>query len=176
MSFYENSYRSVKEFHIAFGLDVDAVWTPALLRLRKKLIEEEYGELQDEWHKFPSDRHNQLKETCDLVYVLLGTVISLGVRPNYEGYGLSVNSTLNWLDSGLYGDGTQVREALGKHIGATINWLYGGDYSKQVLSDAFQRVHDSNMSKLVNGQTLRNEDGKVLKGPNYRPCDLSDLV
>jgi len=44
------------------------------------------------------------------------------------------------------------------------------------LSTALSRVHESNMSKMVNGQPLRNEDGKVLKGPNYKPPTLTDLV
>jgi len=44
------------------------------------------------------------------------------------------------------------------------------------LDTAFDRVHQSNMSKLVDGKPIRNEAGKVLKGPNYQPPDLSDLV
>jgi predicted HAD superfamily Cof-like phosphohydrolase len=44
------------------------------------------------------------------------------------------------------------------------------------LSTALLRVHESNMSKLVDGKPLKNEDGKVLKGPNYQPPTLSDLV
>ena len=45
------------------------------------------------------------------------------------------------------------------------------------LEEAFQRVHDSNMSKLgEDGKPLYREDGKVLKGPNYFEPDLSDLV
>lgn len=44
------------------------------------------------------------------------------------------------------------------------------------LSTALSRVHESNMSKLVNGKPLLNADGKVLKGPNYNPPTLSDLV
>lgn len=44
------------------------------------------------------------------------------------------------------------------------------------LSEALNRVHRSNMSKLVNGKPLRREDGKVLKGPNYQPPILSDLL
>ena len=42
---------------------------------------------------------------------------------------------------------------------------------------AFYRVHDSNMSKLgENGKPFLREDGKVLKGPNYKPPQLDDLV
>jgi predicted HAD superfamily Cof-like phosphohydrolase len=39
------------------------------------------------------------------------------------------------------------------------------------------RVHKSNMSKLdENGQPIYREDGKVLKGPNYKPPNLTDLL
>ena len=45
------------------------------------------------------------------------------------------------------------------------------------LLEALSRVHESNMSKLDdNKQPIRREDGKVLKGPNYKPPFLDDLV
>ncbi len=44
------------------------------------------------------------------------------------------------------------------------------------LDEALDRVYHSNMSKLVDGKPLRREDGKVLKGPNYKPPYLDDLV
>jgi NTP pyrophosphatase (non-canonical NTP hydrolase) len=45
------------------------------------------------------------------------------------------------------------------------------------LEAAMCRVFKSNMSKLdENGKPVYREDGKVLKGPNYQPPDLSDLV
>jgi NTP pyrophosphatase (non-canonical NTP hydrolase) len=45
------------------------------------------------------------------------------------------------------------------------------------LDETMQRVFDSNMSKLDNeGRPIRNESGKVLKGPNYQPPNLLDLV
>ena len=45
------------------------------------------------------------------------------------------------------------------------------------LDEALNRVHLSNMSKLdEDGKPIYREDGKVLKGPNYKPPDLSDLV
>ena len=45
------------------------------------------------------------------------------------------------------------------------------------LDEALQRVHDSNMSKLDdNGDPIYRADGKVLKGPNYKPPTLTDLV
>lgn len=45
------------------------------------------------------------------------------------------------------------------------------------LEKAFRRVHRSNMSKLgEDGKPIRREDGKSLKGPNYQPPYLGDLV
>ena len=44
------------------------------------------------------------------------------------------------------------------------------------LDEAMRRVHQSNMSKLdEDGKPIRREDGKVLKGPNYKPPFLGDL-
>ena len=45
------------------------------------------------------------------------------------------------------------------------------------LDEALNRVHVSNMSKLgEDGKPIYREDGKVLKGPGYKPPDLSDLI
>lgn len=45
------------------------------------------------------------------------------------------------------------------------------------LTEACTRIHNSNLSKLgEDGQPIRREDGKILKGPNYYEPDLSDLV
>lgn len=45
------------------------------------------------------------------------------------------------------------------------------------LDEAMNRVHASNLSKLgEDGKPIRREDGKVLKGPNYAPPTLTDLI
>jgi predicted HAD superfamily Cof-like phosphohydrolase len=44
------------------------------------------------------------------------------------------------------------------------------------LDTAMRRVFESNISKLVDGKPLRRADGKVMKGPNYQPPILDDLV
>ena len=45
------------------------------------------------------------------------------------------------------------------------------------LDEALNRIHESNMSKLdEDGKPIRREDGNVLKGPNYKPPNLSDLI
>ena len=100
------------------------------VKLRSKLHFEECDELNEElWDGFAREkvRPNLLKEGADLLYVLLGTFVSLGL----------------------------------------------GDQ----LIEAFKRVHESNMSKLdENGKPIYREDGKVLKGPNYKLPVLDNLV
>ena len=51
---------------------------------------------------------------------------------------------------------------------ANMNWF---------LDEALNRVHESNLSKLgEDGKPIQRADGKILKGPNYKPPNLSDLV
>ena len=45
------------------------------------------------------------------------------------------------------------------------------------LDEALDRVHVSNMSKLgKDGKPIYRKDGKVLKGPDYEPPTLMDLI
>ena len=54
-------------------------------------------------------------------------------------------------------------------LGAAIRWDVD-------IQEAFNRVHDSNMSKLVDGHFLKNEDGKVIKPKSYQPPDFEDVI
>jgi len=127
----------VRDFHVAFALDVEADPTVFLLKLRRTLIDEETKELFSDIDSaiyylenektVPHELYvNMLKELTDIQVVLSG--MSVALKPLKE------------------------------------------------LDVAFERVHRSNMSKLVDGKPMYREDGKVLKGPNYIPPDLSDLV
>lgn len=45
------------------------------------------------------------------------------------------------------------------------------------IDKIFAEVHASNMSKLdENGQVVRREDGKVLKGPNYFKPKIKEII
>jgi len=45
------------------------------------------------------------------------------------------------------------------------------------LDEALDRVHKSNLSKLDDDlKPIKREDGKVIKGPNYKKPTLIDLV
>lgn len=140
---------AVRDFHEFFGLPVRAVPTnlgEQELSLRKSLLEEEHAELQEALDT--GDLKQIAKEAADLLYVLYG-----------------------------------------------LQWHVGLDFDR-----AFAAVHRSNMTKLWNidcehcNSTGReplsgksyycqvchgaqkgrySTDGKVLKGPNYRPPDLN---
>ena len=55
---------------------------------------------------------------------------------------------------------------------------YGAGHAFGInLDKCFEEVQNSNMSKLdQNGKPIYNEDGKVMKGPNYFKPDLSKFV
>ena len=55
---------------------------------------------------------------------------------------------------------------------------YGAGHSFGINLDAcFDEVQNSNMSKLdKNGKPIYNENGKVLKGPNYFEPDLKKFI
>lgn len=90
-----------------------------------------------------------LKELADLEYVLIGAII--------QGH-----------TEGLPED---VLSSVGK-VGSLMNLI-----PEEIRQEAFKRVHESNMSKLVDGEVVRDpETGKILKGPNYKAPDLIDLI
>ena len=55
---------------------------------------------------------------------------------------------------------------------------YGAGHSFGIdLDKCFEEVQSSNMSKLdANGKPIYNENGKVMKGPNYFKPDLNKVI
>ena len=81
-------------------------------------------------------------------------------------------------DGFLFKHGKNVQEECLKELADLVYVCY--QYAENMnwfLDEALNRVHLSNMSKLdEDGKPIYREDGKVLKGPNYKPPDLSDLI
>ena len=81
-------------------------------------------------------------------------------------------------DGMLFRHGKNVQEECLKELADLVYVCY--QYAENMnwfLDEALNRVHESNMSKLgEDGKPIYREDGKVLKGPNYQPPNLSDLV
>jgi uncharacterized protein YacL (UPF0231 family) len=124
-------------------------------RLWIKLVKEELAEAQAE--EVGTVAH--LKEIADLQYVIEGFDL---VAPDAL---LSLTSTEE-LDQWEY---------LMIESDETLKYAMNY-YGNEALDEAFMRVHLSNMSKLgEDGKPIFREDGKVLKGPNYKAPDLTDL-
>ena len=77
----------------------------------------------------------------------------------------------------LFRHGRNVKEECLKELADLVYVCY--QYAENMgwfLDEALDRVHQSNMSKLgEDGKPIYREDGKVLKGPNYKPPTLEDL-
>lgn len=142
----------LQEFIKAFGASLDA-------RLWYKLVKEELDELKEAMDK--DDKANTLKELCDVLYVygpfntFIETAVQADLIPEEEAKEI-----------------TEYLQANMKIFQKAITL-----FPPMVVYEAFVRVHKSNMSKLgLDGKPIKREDGKVMKGPNYAPPDLSDLV
>jgi len=139
----------VAEFIVAFNGSLDP-------RLWIKLIDEELEELYAE--KYGTTEH--LKELCDLLYVSTGLALT---SPDHIGMLMR----------------EEERNTVVKQQGKVSRALDSGleQYGEAVFSEAFERVHNSNMSKLdKNGNPILRDDGKVMKGPDYKKPDLTDLL
>ncbi|MFF1711265.1 MazG nucleotide pyrophosphohydrolase domain-containing protein [Streptomyces sp. NPDC058268] len=68
-------------------------------------------------------------------------------------------------------------EHLAKEFADLLYVVFGSaDLLGIPLGKAFEEVHASNMSKLgEDGKPILREDGKVLKGPNYRPAQMESV-
>lgn len=73
---------------------------------------------------------------------------------------------------------TAAREDFLKELADLVFVCYQmAEYLGWDLDEALHRVFESNMSKVDrSGKVMRRHDGKVLKGPNYKPPILTDLV
>lgn len=149
-----NATQEVSEFIRVFDASTDiALW--------ERLIEEEVMELHVELTADNINRENVLKEAADVIYVvtpLIGIVEALG-------------------DIGLVSEERMLK--LQKLIERADNKLEVaiGMFGEDTIGEAVKLVHASNMSKLgEDGKPIRRDDGKILKGSNYKAPDLSALV
>lgn len=67
---------------------------------------------------------------------------------------------------------------IAKELADVVYVAYGAACSLGIdLDEAVRLVHESNMSKLdVDGLPICDDDGKVLKGPNYRPPVMTSAL
>ena len=81
-----------------------------------------------------------------------------------------------YLEAAKNNDMVEVADALGDMLYILCGTIITHGM-QDIIDEVFEEIQRSNMSKLGDdGKPVYREDGKVLKGPNYQPPDLSDLV
>jgi predicted HAD superfamily Cof-like phosphohydrolase len=149
------NFQKIKEFHRVFGRTPDPtepdIGTDGTRKLRATLVFEEFKELLHELG-FKLDvefgRNNETNRVEN--YVVLKE------RSNVE---------------------VLSPRKIAKETADLLVVTYGTAASLGIdIDKAYDEVHASNMSKLdENGNVVRREDGKVLKGPLYKPPSLEWL-
>jgi predicted HAD superfamily Cof-like phosphohydrolase len=132
-----------------------------------KLVEEEFQEVcQASAQHFadPSVENAEalLKEIADLNYVVNGfNILAVQKNSNLALSTAFIEHIGNAVQGGMY----------------QLKRLSGVKDHPDTLAEAIRRVHASNLSKLGDdGKPIKRADGKILKGPNYKPPVLTDLV
>ena len=149
-----NATQEVSEFIRVFDASTDiALW--------ERLVDEELLELHVELTADTIKRENVLKETADVIYVVTPLV---GIVSELSNIGLVSEERITKLQDLI--------ERVDVKLATSIA-MFGED----TITEAVKLVHASNMSKLDDsGKPVRREDGKIMKGPNYKAPDLSALV
>lgn len=89
---------------------------------------------------------------------------------------LMVEEADEYLDAVKQDDVIGIADALGDQL-----YILCGTILKHgmqdLIEDVFDEIHRSNMSKLgPDGEPILREDGKILKGPNYRPPNIGGVI
>ena len=148
-----SNFHRVGEFHRCFSLPVESrpvVPDDRTVRLRLALLLEEFHELAEATCQSPNAAQQAFLNTLE------------AAREQLEG--------LSHFDVDLVG----VADAL-----TDINYVtYGAGHTFGIdLNATCEEVHRSNMSKLgADGKPVKDERGKVLKGPDYSPPSLEGVL
>lgn len=148
-----------REFIRAMGANRDFVWWA------DTLITEETKELEEAMYKPEFSDENLmdiLKEMADVFYVVCGFY---NVMPVFapELIDQATNDRVQHILEKAWNTVAECSKKL--HIPLPVALM------------AFEAVHESNMSKLDdNGKPVRRDDGKILKGPNYHPPKMEQVL
>jgi len=129
----KSNYEKVKEFHEIFGCTVGDESNPGFVNLfdpalRIKLIKEEYTELAEAIEQ-NHDNTEIAKELADLLYVVYGTGVSMGINLD-KVFKVVHDSNMSKLDD----DGKPIYNS----------------YGKVIKSDNYRQP---NLSELIHGRT-----------------------
>ena len=91
-------------------------------------------------------------------------------------YCLGKEELLEYLDACNNDDIVEITDALADQLYILLGTMVAHGM-QDIIEDVFNEVHRSNMSKLgEDGKPIYREDGKVLKGPNYSPPNITQFI
>ena len=100
----------------------------------------------------------------------------LGINKNNLRFNLMKEENEEYLEATNNNDLVEVADALGDMLYILCGTIIEHGMQHKI-DEIFSEIQNSNMSKLGDdGKPIYNENGKVMKGPNYFKPDLSKYV
>ena len=91
-------------------------------------------------------------------------------------YKLMREENKEYLIGAKNGDLEEIADALGDMLFVLCGTIIEHGMQDKIV-EVFEEIYRSNMSKLgENGKPIFREDGKILKGPNYSPPNLTEIL
>lgn len=148
------SFGQVSEFIQKFEPNRDFVWWLDTLML------EEFNELIEAIES--GEKSDILHELCDLFWVTIGFVIHMPMHPDMVVSAEKNQDIMNKLDT---------------IENFVMHFMQRNQMNISLINDGIALLHAANMSKLgADGEVIRREDGKVMKGPNFKKADFTELA
>lgn len=150
-------FEKQREFIRSMDAKRDFVWWA------ESLITEETKELKETYERPVLENMEDIfKELADVIYVVAGFYNTMPVYAEQL-----VSAEQNQRLQNILDEAATVVSTVTHKLQIPL----------ALVVAAFELVHDSNMSKLgEDGKPIRRDDGKILKGPNYKAPDLAPLV
>lgn len=101
---------------------------------------------------------------------------NLSKEINQLRYKLMAEENNEYLEAANNKDIVEVADALGDMLYILCGTILSHGM-QDIIIDVFDEIQQSNMSKLgADGKPIYREDGKVMKGPNYRKPNLGQFL
>jgi len=101
---------------------------------------------------------------------------AVGAETHMLRYKLMREENEEYLEAAEQGDLVEVADALGDMLYILCGTILSHGLH-DLIGEVFEEIQGSNMSKLgADGKPIYREDGKVLKGENYRKPDIATIL
>jgi len=120
---------------------------------------------------------NQLEEFQTVYNSTINQTPNLISEADYElRYKLGKEELEEYYDACKNGDLVEIADALTDQLYIIFGSIVSHGM-QHIITDVFNEVHRSNMSKLgEDGKPIYREDGKIMKGPNYFKPNVSKYL